>query len=72
MKVKVWLSGQIIDASGNITNLWIIEADNGFRKELVLDPSITLNDIISQIKSGQIPITQIPTPQPQTEGEVDI
>jgi len=71
LKVKVWLSGQIIDASGNASNLWVIEADNGFRKELVLDPSVTYDDIISQIKSGQI---QIPTttPQPQPKGEIDI
>ena len=82
VKAKVWLSGQIIDASGNASNLWVIEAFGGdrgdtplFRKELVLDPSVTLNDIISQIKSGQIPITQIPAPQttqPQTQGEIDI
>jgi len=72
MKVKVWLSGQIIDASGNASNLWVIEADDkSFHKELVLDLSISLNDIISQIKSGQIPITQIPA-QAQTEGEIDI
>jgi len=72
MKVKVWLSGQIIDASGNTTILWVIEADNGFRQESVLDPSITLNDIISQIKSGQIQIPTTTTPQPQTKGEIDI
>ena len=72
MKVKVWLSGQIIDASGNVSNLWVIEADNGFRQELIKDPSITSNDIISQIKSGQIQIPQQAATQPQTEGEIDI
>ena len=70
MKVKVKLSGQIIDASGNASNLWVIETD-GFRKELVLALSVTLNNIISQIESGQIPITQIPA-MLQTQGEIDI
>ena len=72
VKVKVWLSGQIIDASGNASNLWVIEAE-GFRKELVLNLSITLDDIISQIKSGQIQIPATQTTQPsQTQGEIDI
>jgi hypothetical protein len=71
MKFTIKLSG-VVDDGVQPKNLWIIEGENGFRKELLLPPLVTLDQLVSRVQSKLLAVDTSPAPSQQTEAEVDL